>query len=95
MVLKMFHKKEMPVRYEVEIFNKNVDIKFSAHDAFLELPSSGMFKVERLESQIMFGASKSNGLNRIKFLTKIFKKKYHIICLRFLFLLQLSCYEYK
>ena len=77
------------------IFNENVDIKFSAHDAFLKLPSSGMFKIERLESQIMFGASKSKGLNRIKFLTKIFKKKYHIICVRFLFLLQLSCYEYK
>jgi hypothetical protein len=29
--------------------NKNVDIKFSAHDAFLEKPSSGTLKVERLE----------------------------------------------
>ena len=32
--------------------NKNVDVKFSAHDAFLELPSSGTLKIERLESQI-------------------------------------------
>ena len=33
--------------------NKNVDIKFSAHDAFLELHSSGTLKIERLESQII------------------------------------------
>ena len=35
-----------------ELFNlwslvyENVDIKLSAHDAFLELPSSGMLKIE-------------------------------------------------
>ena len=29
--------------------NKNVDIKFSAHDAFLEKPSSGTLKIGRLE----------------------------------------------
>ena len=28
---------------------KNVDIKFSAHDAFLESPLSGTLKVERWE----------------------------------------------
>jgi hypothetical protein len=33
--------------------NKNVDIKFSAHDAFLEEPSSGTLKIERLGSQII------------------------------------------
>jgi len=33
--------------------NKNVDIKFSAQDAFLEYPSSGTLKIERLESQII------------------------------------------
>ena len=32
-------------------FNENVDIKFSAHDAFLEQPSSGTLKIKRLESQ--------------------------------------------
>ena len=32
------------------IYNKNVDIKFSAHDVLLEQPSSGTLKVERLES---------------------------------------------
>ena len=32
---------------------KNVDIKFSAHDAFLGKPSSGMIKIKRLESQII------------------------------------------
>ena len=32
---------------------KNVDIKFSAHDAFLEKPSSGTLKIEILESQII------------------------------------------
>ena len=31
----------------------NVDIKFRVHDTFLEYPSSGMLKVERLESQII------------------------------------------
>jgi len=30
-----------------------IDIKFSAHDAFLEKPSSGTLKIERLESQII------------------------------------------
>jgi hypothetical protein len=33
--------------------NKNVDIKFSAHDAFLEKPSSGTLKIEILGSQII------------------------------------------
>jgi len=33
-------------------FNKNVDIKISAHDAFLEKPSSGTLKIERFDSQI-------------------------------------------
>jgi hypothetical protein len=32
---------------------KNVDIKFSAHDTFLEKPSSGTLKIERLESGII------------------------------------------
>ena len=32
---------------------QKVDIKFSAHDAFLEQPLSGVFKVERLESEII------------------------------------------
>ena len=31
--------------------NKNVDIKISAHDTFLEYTSSGMLKIERLENQ--------------------------------------------
>jgi hypothetical protein len=31
--------------------NKTVDIKFSAHDAFLEQPSSGTLKIERLKNQ--------------------------------------------
>jgi hypothetical protein len=33
--------------------NKNVGIKFSAHDTFLDYPSSGTLKVERLENQII------------------------------------------
>lgn len=38
--------------------NKNVDIKFSPHDAFLWKPSSGTLKLQILESQIIkcFGA---------------------------------------
>ena len=32
---------------------KNVDIKFSANDAFLEWSSSGTLKSERLENQII------------------------------------------
>jgi len=35
----------------VNIWNKNVDIKNSAHDAFLESPPSGTLKVDRLENQ--------------------------------------------
>jgi len=40
--------------------NKKVDIKFSAHDAFLEQSSSGSgtLKIDRLESQISLGAIK-------------------------------------
>jgi len=30
--------------------NKNVDIKCNSHDAFLEYPSSGTLKIERLVS---------------------------------------------
>ena len=33
--------------------NKNVNIKFRTHDAFLEKPSSGTLKVHRVESQII------------------------------------------
>ena len=33
--------------------NKNVDIKFNAHDTFLEKPSAGTFKIEILESRII------------------------------------------
>ena len=32
---------------------KHVDIKFSAHDTFLEQPPSGTLEIERLESQII------------------------------------------
>ena len=32
---------------------KNVSIKLSAHDAFLEKPSSGLLKIQRLETQII------------------------------------------
>jgi hypothetical protein len=44
--------------------NKNVDIKFSAYDSFLESSSTGTFKVERLDIQIMqrfVGAIKTKG----------------------------------
>jgi hypothetical protein len=43
--------------------NENVDIKLSAHDTFLEYPSSGMHKIERLESQIIlnFRSNKTKG----------------------------------
>ena len=44
--------------------NKNVDIKFSAYDSFLESSSTGTFKVERLDIQIMqrfAGAIKTKG----------------------------------
>ena len=43
--------------------NENVDIKLSAHDTFLEYPSSGMHKIERLESQIIlnFPSNKTKG----------------------------------
>ena len=37
----------------MEIYNKNVDIKFSAHYAFLEPLSSGTLKVEKLQGQII------------------------------------------
>ena len=33
------------LEYGMTAFNKNVDIKFSAHDAFLELPSLGTLKI--------------------------------------------------
>jgi len=43
---------------QIVLKKNNVDIKFSAHSTFLELPSSGMLKIERLESQIILGAIK-------------------------------------
>jgi hypothetical protein len=33
------------------VSNNNIDIKFSAHDAFLEWPSSLTLKVKRLENK--------------------------------------------
>ena len=33
--------------------NKNVDIKYSASEAFLESPSSGTFNIEILEGRII------------------------------------------
>jgi hypothetical protein len=33
--------------------HKNVDIKFSGHNTFLEKPSSGTLNIEILESQII------------------------------------------
>ena len=33
----------------IYVNDKNVDIKFSAYDAFLVKPSSGTLKIERLE----------------------------------------------
>jgi hypothetical protein len=43
--------------------NQNVDIKFSAHDTFLEKHSSGTLKIRRLESQAIssFGSNKTKG----------------------------------
>jgi hypothetical protein len=43
--------------------NKNVDIKFNAHDTFLEYASSGTLKIERLECQIIknVGSNKTKG----------------------------------
>jgi hypothetical protein len=48
--------------------NTNVDIKFSAHESFLEEDSLGMLQIERLESQIIkntLETSKPKGLNRV------------------------------
>jgi hypothetical protein len=43
---------------------EHVDIKFSAHGAFLEYPSSGTLNTERLESLMGLGARKPEGLNK-------------------------------
>jgi len=48
--------------------NKNVDIKCSALDSFLQYPSSGTYKIKRLEGQIIkkcLGSIKPKGLNII------------------------------
>ena len=34
--------------------NENVDIKFSAHDAFLEKPSSSTIKAKIFENQVIY-----------------------------------------
>jgi hypothetical protein len=39
-------------QFKVRNSNKKVHIKFSANNAFLEYPSKGTLKIERLESQI-------------------------------------------
>jgi hypothetical protein len=48
------------------INTQSVDIKLSAHDAFLEKSTSGTLKIERLESQMTqcLGAIKPKDLNR-------------------------------
>ena len=47
---------------EIRCINSNVNVKLSAHPEFLELPSSGTLKIERLESQIIqsFGSNATN-----------------------------------
>jgi hypothetical protein len=40
------------MRKEISMVDINVDIKFSAHDAFLGKHSSGKLIIEKLESQI-------------------------------------------
>jgi hypothetical protein len=59
--------------------NNNVDILFSAHNAFLEYPSSGTFKVKILESQIIL---KSLNTRKPKDLKRIAKIGYGHIYLR-------------
>jgi hypothetical protein len=39
-------------RYRPSNSNENVDIKFSVHDAFIDQPSFGTLKIERLKSHI-------------------------------------------
>jgi len=41
------------IRHSIMYCINDVDIRFSAHDTFLELPSSGILKVKLLESQII------------------------------------------
>ena len=58
--------------------SKNVDIKLSTNNAFLESPSSGTLKVERLESQIILkslGAIKPDGLNRIAKISYVYLRE--------------------
>ena len=48
--------------------NKNRDIKYSAHNTFLELPSSGTHKAKIFESQIILKSLRARnpkGLSRI------------------------------
>jgi hypothetical protein len=40
----------MALRFE-QMMNKNVYINISAHGAFLDYPSAGTLKIERLENQ--------------------------------------------
>jgi hypothetical protein len=40
----------MALRFE-QMMNKNVNIKISAHGAFLDYPLAGTLKIERLENQ--------------------------------------------
>ena len=52
----------MALRFE-QMMNKNVNIKISAHGAFLDYPSAGTLKIERLENQkpLNFGSNKAKG----------------------------------
>jgi hypothetical protein len=54
--------------------NKNIDIKLSEYDAFLESPSSGTLNVERSESQTILkylGAYKPKGLHSGSYFSSI------------------------
>ena len=44
--------------------DKIVDIKFSAHDTFLEYPSSGILNIEILESPMIYAFTSTETLSR-------------------------------
>ena len=57
-------------------YNKNVDIKFSVHDVFLEYPSSSTLKAEIFESQIILkslGERKPKVINRIAKIDQVYE----------------------
>ena len=70
------------VKHFIDLNKKNIDIKFSVHDTFLESPSSGTIIIKRMESQI---TKKPLQVSKSLLLSRLFNVRFmHAITLIFI-----------